>query len=846
MAAQVRPRKRAWEQTPDPAEHPPTRISRSYRAQAQDRGWLSRKNYLWLLIALLVGWGVRVNALDAQSLWNDEGTSVALAQRSLEAIANAAARDIHPPLYYFLLHFWILVGGISEFELRFLSVGAGILLVAVTFRIAREFFDEDVALIASILAALNAFQVYYAQEARMYLLVALWSALSVWAMARLVLSHAGIRRLVTRDYLVTSAAYFLAMLAALYTQYYAVTIVLFENVAFVIGLVWAGRSQRQGSWKRPLALWIASQLLLLVAFVPWLLFARASILSWPAVGEQFGILELVQRLLSAFALAIDQPLDSQAYLLVVYAIFFIGGLVPSRDMFRQSAYGIVLAALWTLIPILTMYVVSLERPAYNPKFLLLATPGFLVLVARGVSVLYPGLFIRERYPAVSVYWSKTKRLALQVFGIGKLFVGAALAVGLILALEDLSTDPRLQRDDYRSIVNYINAVATDRDVVIVDAPGQMDVFRYYYQGKADVQALPIGRPADRDATLSLLNDMENRYHYLFGVLWATEQADPTRIIEDYFANNAFKAKEDWFGNVRLAQYALRPAFDNAYNPNEGFFRFGPDLRLEQYGIGGRVRGENDLVFDIHAGQLLPLRFIWRDLRPVNVNYKVFVHLLDANGQIVSQRDYVPVEGIRPTSTWKPKQQEVSDQTALYIFPGTPPGDYTIIMGMYDPDTGERLPITPNQPAGYGSLLDDNRLLLYKIHINKSIAPRASLLFVPPLHWNLDAIQLIGYNLDRRQFTPGEFVQLRLYWQAREKPSSDLRVNIQLLDVNNNILTTSPGFALYPTTLWESDEIVRDVHTLIIPPNAPPGEYRIVATDGTQTQEVVKIQVKIKN
>lgn len=842
MATQVRARKRRWEQTPNPAERPPTRISRSYRAQAQDRRWLSRKNHLWLLIALLVAWAVRVNALDAQSLWNDEGTSVALAQRSLEAIANAAARDIHPPLYYFLLSFWIQVAGISEFALRFLSVGTGILLVAVTFRIAREFFDEDVALIVSILSALNAFQVYYSQEARMYMLVALCSALSVWAMARVVLSDAGSRRLETGDYLIAWATYFMATLAALYTQYYAVTIVLLENIAFVIGMMWIARSTKPGSWKRPLLFWIGSQLLLLVAFIPGLLFARASILSWPAVGEQFGLLELVQRLLSAFALAIDQPLDSQAFLLIVYALFFIGGLLPSRDLFRQSAYGIVLAALWTFVPFLTMYIVSLQRPAYNPKFLLLATPGFLILVARGVSVFYPGLFIRERYPAVSIYWSKTKRLALQVFGIAKLFAGAALAVGLVLTLEDLSTEPRLQRDDYRSIVNYVNAVATDQDAVIVDAPGQMDVFRYYYRGKADVQALPIGRPADRDATLSLLNDMESRYHYLFGVMWATEQADPTRIVDDYL-NNAFKAKEDWFGNVRLAQYALRRAFDNAYYPNESFFRFGPDLRLEQYGIGGRVWGERDLVFDIHAGQLLPLRFTWRDLRPVNVNYKVFIHLLDANGQIVSQRDYVPVEGIRPTTTWEPKQQEVSDQTALYIFPGTPPGDYMIVMGMYDPDTGERLPITARSPEYQVRVLDNNRLMIQKIHINKSIAPRAALLLVNQLNWNLDAIQLIGDDLDRLQFSPGQFVQLRLYWQAREKPSGDLQVNIQLVDMNNNIIAASPAFALYPTTLWDRDEIVRDVHTLVVPPNAPPGDYRIIATDGTQAQQIVTLQVR---
>src|SRR5581483_5861147 len=143
--------------------------------QAQDREWLSFKNRNWVLIALAVGLFVRVYQLTAQSLWNDEGTSAALAGTSIPAIINAAAHDIHPPLYYLLLHAWVQVGGFGEFSLRFLSVIAGVLVIAVTFRVAREFFDQDVAVIAAVLAALNPFQVYYAQETRMYICVTLFS-----------------------------------------------------------------------------------------------------------------------------------------------------------------------------------------------------------------------------------------------------------------------------------------------------------------------------------------------------------------------------------------------------------------------------------------------------------------------------------------------------------------------------------------------------------------------------------------------------------------------------------------------------------------------------------------------
>ena len=131
---------------------------------------------------LLLAFGLRVYRLDGQSLWNDEGTSVATAALSLEAIGRAAAADIHPPLYYVLLHFWMPLAGQTEFALRFLSVIAGVLVVAVTYQIGRGLIDRRVAVLGALLIALAPFQVYYSQEARMYIWVTLWSAVSVAAL----------------------------------------------------------------------------------------------------------------------------------------------------------------------------------------------------------------------------------------------------------------------------------------------------------------------------------------------------------------------------------------------------------------------------------------------------------------------------------------------------------------------------------------------------------------------------------------------------------------------------------------------------------------------------------------
>src|SRR5688500_7106104 len=76
---------------------------------------------VWLSVAVLLAAVVRVVGLGDQSFWLDEGVSYMTAVRPLPDLLDHVRRaDIHPPLYYVLLHFW-LVGGNSETWLRLLS-----------------------------------------------------------------------------------------------------------------------------------------------------------------------------------------------------------------------------------------------------------------------------------------------------------------------------------------------------------------------------------------------------------------------------------------------------------------------------------------------------------------------------------------------------------------------------------------------------------------------------------------------------------------------------------------------------------------------------------------------------
>ena len=83
-------------------------------------------------------------------------------------------------MYYYALHFWRGVFGESEFALRSLSAALGVVLVWLIYLLGRRLFDESTALAAAFVAALNPFQVYYSQEARMYVLLAVWAAASTY------------------------------------------------------------------------------------------------------------------------------------------------------------------------------------------------------------------------------------------------------------------------------------------------------------------------------------------------------------------------------------------------------------------------------------------------------------------------------------------------------------------------------------------------------------------------------------------------------------------------------------------------------------------------------------------
>jgi mannosyltransferase len=623
---------------------------------------MQRRRYLAAMtLLLLLATALRFHRLEAQSFWNDEGNSARLSERALPLIIEGTASDIHPPLYYVLLGGWRIFVGESEFALRSLSAFLGIGLVAITFALGKRLFGRDgglAPLLGALLAAINPALVYYSQEARMYEMLAFLAALSSLILVALLQSR--------RWRLPLAVAYILCSAAGFYTHYFYPAVLLAQNLIF---LVWLLRNRSEGA--RSVAFgrfgrWFLMMGAVLLLYSPWLPIFLRQAGGRPAAREP-----LIEFLLdSARWLMYGPTVDAgdMRWPLLAYSLLVVAAIWARR---RSAALPVKATLLLSLaVPIALMWIVGATRPAFN-KFLLVSAAPLCLVAALGLYWLWGD----------SRFWRAPSVLKSLV-----LFAPALVLLGSGRSLQNMYVDPAYSRADYRALVAQIAKEARPESAIVLNAANQWEVFTYYHKQGAPVFPVPRGYPdpAVIDAQLAEIAAGSER---IYAVFWAEAERDPNRLVERWLNENAFKARDEWFGDVRLVTYAVpaEPATDETKTVNLGF---GDNIVLEAYSLSASQS---------QPGRIVPLTLFWRAAAPLEVRYKIFLHLLDQNGQLVAQRDGEPGGDLALTPTW-PEGETIADNHGLYIPEDLPPGLYTLLVGMYDfADPLSRLPI--NVPGG---------------------------------------------------------------------------------------------------------------------------------------------------
>jgi len=797
------------------------------------RNWWRRNTENWIKIALLLilvlAAFLRFYRLDAQSLWADEGNSVSLSGRDLPLITAGAAHDIHPPLYYYLLHFWMRVFGNSEFTVRALSALLGTGLVYLTYLLGRHLSNYWLGLIAAFLSAISPFQVYYSQETRMYILLAALSALSVYSFLRFLEAEASET---TRNPYLWTGLYIAATTLSLYSHYSFPIVMVMENLLYGI---WLAISWRRGRGLGRILRWVVIQLAVVALYWPWLPTAFQQISNWPSISQSYGLVFVVKEAFRLFSLGPTAGAQYTSLLLLGFVAIFIAGVWPS---IRPSLLGrgrgrvnstptptptlplagggseqspsliphcliALLLLFYCLFPVLMMYVLSLWRPAYRPKFFLVGSPAFCLILAQGI-----------------IHLSKiaSKRITTRCLLPAICLIFITLASNT--SLQNYYFDPQYARDDYRGIAQYTSALEKNGDAVLLNAPNQWEIFTYYYKGDSPLYPLPRSRPLDEAQTAEELTEIAAKHDRIFAVLWAVDESDPGRFVEGRLAEQAYKALDTWYGGVRLAIYAVPTAPpEEIQNPLDA--GLGDEITLLRYNL---------LTHEVEAGDILPLTLFWQALAQPQERYKVFVHLLDEAGHIVGQWDSEPGDGMNITTLWQPGET-VADNYGVLVRPGTPPGEHRIEVGMYSPISGQRLPVSEGEQGDH--------LVLDSIQVLRPANPPSltTLMMQREVQIKYDDLTLLGYSLYKmghehqptEPLHPGDVLHLDLYWRAFRVPQDDWQLTLQLVDGEGNVLVnqqTGPASVDYPVTSWEVGEIVRGQYDILIPPDAPRGSYHL--------------------
>lgn len=423
--------------------------------------WFNERKWIFsLLLILIIASFLRFYDIGTESYWYDEIASIRESDLNIEGIAQSAN---HPPLYFLLLNLWIKLFGENETTLRALSAIFGIVSILLIYKIGNILFNKRVGLIASLLAALSTFYIYHSQEVRSYSLLLLLSLISYYFFI-----------VITRqDKKWHYPCYLIANLLLGYTHLYGLLIIASQVLFFL--LFWVEY--------RPITIKLSSTIAVTIfGLTPliFLLFNPAATLAaegfWitqPGLDSIFGTLAAFSG--GDIGSLYSRPSAGKYFMVPLFVILIIIGLFsiklingkwhwksPGASL-RELSWQIdirfakeeLLLLLWLLISIFIPFVESrIWTPIYHTKYMIGASPAFLLLVAKGMGNLNKKWII---YPILAFI------IVLSSFGLQSYYKGVL-------------------KEQWREAASFVEDNAEGNDILVFCGGTHIELcFDYYYQ-----------------------------------------------------------------------------------------------------------------------------------------------------------------------------------------------------------------------------------------------------------------------------------------------------------------------------------------------------------------------------
>jgi mannosyltransferase len=692
---------------------------------------MAKRNYLALLAILLLAFALRVYRLNSQSLWYDEAVTAQVASQGIGELTRWTADDIQPPLYYYAAAGWLRLAGRGEWALRFPSAFFGTLTVPLMWAVALRLFGRGrsgrvAALAAALLTALSPLYVYYAQEARMYTLLTYLGLLAGYALLRAT-ADAGWRlkdegrrakdRQNVSSFVIRLSSvkwwflFVIASAALLYTHYFGVFLLLAYGVCFAIGWLVAMARGRPHWWM--LAAFAVCCLSIALLYVPWL----PAMLNRYAVDRSYwqGALKINEALrhvaISFTTGAPETMLERDAVRLLPWFGFALvvaaGALVwqgsRGEEERRRGGAGVILALVCLstclLVPLLAVLLLASRTPKFNPRYLMLVSPAYLLILAGGIGALAGGASARERRRggaeerrrgSAEVRVSRSTQHAAR--STLALILSAFLIVTAIIALHNWFTDPAFTKAQWRELAAAVRAqIAPDEAVLLVS--GHASPAWDYYAADIPRTRLPEIDILDVDAVLGFGAGAQLE-RALVGkagawlVSWQDAVVDPAGFVPHFLDRaGAEQPVGEQFWHLGLRHWRLRP-----------------DATFSAQAAPAHVQSAN---FD-HKLALLgwddprenQLTVYWRVLNTLTQDYRVSVILEDAQGREVGRWDGRPAGYDYPTTRWQPGQ-EIFGRYPMSLPLDAYAGEYTVSLAVYDATNPDGLDLrdAADNPAG---------------------------------------------------------------------------------------------------------------------------------------------------
>jgi 4-amino-4-deoxy-L-arabinose transferase-like glycosyltransferase len=592
---------------------------------------------------LLAAFGLRVYRLGWQELRGDEAFGYFFSQATWVQIIDStlALREPHPVASYFVQQAWLAAAGHSEFALRFLSAGFGVLAVALIYRLGRQMgMGAQPSMLAAALLAISPYAVWHSQDARMYTISLALTLASVVA---------GLEALRRGRWPAWLATILLSWLA-LHVHYFAVFVLAALNL-YVLILVLLRSVPRKTAVQ-----WLASQAALGLAYLPWLLLARDTLAGYRGNGDSPGFVAMLQRSLAVFAAGESVPASLRTALAILGGALLVIGVVRLFLAGPHARRALLLLVLYLAVPLLATWISAWQRPIFNERYLIAAAPPFYLLTAAAV-LGYNRPISRSAkphalQPARFAGWLAAGLLAL-------------LLVGMAGSLNRYYGDPahsktRGWRDLATTLSRYSAAWPVDQVRLAQNFPDP--TLWYYYRGPVEHLVLPPAAQdqagAEREVAALAVEGVDRVVIPLQPAAWWDGTGIAAQALSQHYDLVLETSVHGWPVQVyQRASQAMQPL----------------DV---QFANGSYLAAAAIATSDLAPGDVLPVSLLWHGAEAaLSGDEKLTLQLLDQAGQVAAQLD-------QPFGV-----ADLAGASRMYGVPlpsDLAPGVYRLIVALYDP------------------------------------------------------------------------------------------------------------------------------------------------------------------